>query len=207
MTSAEDPNGAAVAGLASELEMLRRKVTPLPGRLDEVAELLAELTDRVRKQAGRPRTGAMPSWLVAPTDPAVTRTVLDELDVWVRTVFLRYRDGATTLPDCWLWHPDVVEELLWLMHAWLAAYQGDNASVGLVGDWHDRYRPGVIRRVKALCGTCSLEVHQPGWVETTRQRRRPDAASRIALWWAESRNQPGPDPSPEDMVDPWRGAR
>ena len=58
-------------------------------------------------------------------------------------MFLRYPDGVAVLPECWLWHPDVVEELLWLMHAWRAAYEGRGASVQLAGDWHDRQRPGV----------------------------------------------------------------
>ena len=53
--------------------------------------------------------------------------MLTDLTRWLDDIYLRYADAARTLPECWLWHPEVVEELIWLMHAWLAAYQGDDA--------------------------------------------------------------------------------
>ncbi len=44
------------------------------------------------------------------------------LGPWVSGVYLRYSDAVNAFPDCWMWHPDVVEELLWLHRAWLSAY-------------------------------------------------------------------------------------
>jgi hypothetical protein len=134
----------------------------------------------------------------------VARHILDELIGWLAAVYLRYADAATGLPECWLWHPDVVEELLWLMHAWLAAYQGPTASVTLVGDWHDRYRPGVVRRIRTSAGTCSLENH------TTRDDRPrhlggtavplDDAVERIAAWWGAHRDAAAPEPTADEFT-------
>ena len=96
-------------------------------------------------------------------------------------------------------HPDAVEELLWLMHAWRAAYQSRGASVQLAGDWHDRQRPGVVRRLRTAVGSCSRERHQTrvGW-NTTPQGAVPvpsvDAVHLIAWWWAGARDQPAPEP-------------
>ena len=61
------------------------------------------------------------------------------------------------------------------MHAWSAAYQGPQASVALVGDWHDRQRPGVVRRIRQSAGSCSIENHQTraGWT------RRPSAGPEV----------------------------
>jgi hypothetical protein len=104
------------------------------------------------------------------------------------------------LPECWCWHPDIVEELLWLMHAWCAAYQGANASVTLAGDWHDRQRPGVVRRVRAVAGTCSRENHQtrPGWqrgsTDTPPVVPSADAITLIAAWWGPARDEQAPEP-------------
>ena len=127
--------------------------------------------------------------------------MLAELAAWLELVYLRYPDAAQGLPECWCWHPDVVEELLWLMHAWLAAYQGKAASVGLVADWHDRYRPGVVRRVRAAAGSCSIEAHQTreGW---TRYPAGPpvvpgvEALPAIARWWGLGRHEDAPEPAP-----------
>jgi hypothetical protein len=200
----EVASAAAVAGLASEVEALRRAVDPLPGRVADLARLTADLTAQVRDLAVAPIPAAMPSWIVAPEDRATTGALLAEVHAWVAMVFLRYSDAAVALPECWLWHPDIVEELLWLMHAWLAAYQGEKASVALVGDWHDRYRPGVVRRLKGLGGTCSLEVHldRPDRQRSTFGPRRPDAVGLVAAWWADARDSRGPEPTAEHLASP-----
>jgi len=153
----------ALAGLAREVEGLRRAVDPLRdvgGRVDDLGRLVGQLADAVAALSTRPGPAPAPSWLMAPADPAVVERVLSELCAWLHAIYLRYPDGAGALPECWMSHPDVVEELLWLMHAWCVAYQGRTASVQLAGDWHDRQRPGVVRRIRTLAGSCSIERHQ-----------------------------------------------
>ncbi|MCF7552167.1 hypothetical protein [Pseudonocardia sp. WMMC193] len=203
-----DPN-AATAGLAREVDGLRRLVAPLPARVDTVSQLVAELGETVAALAARKPPTPVPSWLMAPTDVEVTGRLLDELAGWLAAVYLRYPDAVESFPDCWCWHPHVVEELLWLMHAWAAAYQGPAASVALAGDWHDRQRPGVVRRIKATAGVCSRENHQtrPGWPDqVTRAPTVPseDDLDRIGRWWAEGREEPAPEPppSPESRIGP-----
>lgn len=194
----------AVAGLAREVDGLRRTLDPLPevsSRVDELARLVGQLADTVEAVSKRPAPTAAPSWLLQPTDRALVEGVLGELCAWLRAVFLRYPDGTAALPECWLWHPDVVEELLWLMHAWCAAYQGKTASVQLVGDWHDRQRPGVVRRIRQNGGSCSVERHQtrPDWDQyPTGATPVPglDAVAAISGWWAAHRDDPAPEPAP-----------
>ena len=98
--------------------------------------------------------------------------MLTRLAQWVAGVYLRYPDAR--LPDCWLWHPEVVEELLWLHQAWLAAY-AEGARVTAAADWHDRYRPGVLARIKSSADMCALDDHQPG-----RIRHRPARTAPVA---------------------------
>jgi hypothetical protein len=202
--AAEDgvPAAGAVAGLAREVDGLRRAVDELrdlPERVDDLTRLITDLANAVAALTTRRTAAPCPSWLLLPADPAVAAHLLDELTGWLTAVYLRYPDAADHLPECWCWHPDVVEELLWLMHAWAGAYQGPQASVGLVGDWHDRQRPGVVRRIKTTAGSCSIENHQtrPGWT------RRPSVApavpgaeglDTIARWWGTRRDQDAPEP-------------
>ena len=205
MASVTDTNGtayasaAAVAGLAQEVEALRRATDPLrvlPGRVGQLAALLAHVTDELAAFTARSAPPVAPSWLMLPADEDIARRVLAELTAWMGAVYLRYADAAATLPECWLWHPDLVEELLWLSHAWTAAYQGPDASVALVGDWHDRYRPGVTRRIKTVAGTCSLENHDPTR-STTSTVPVEQATELIATWWATRRDEAAPEPTPE----------
>jgi len=216
MTADHEPVYAradAVAGLASELEVLRRAVDPLTqlsGRVEDLARLVTALADDLAAHLARGGPPVAPSWLTAPASRDDLRQLLSELAVWMSAVYLRYADARAALPECWLWHPDVVEELLWLMHAWLAAYQGPAASVALAGDWHDRYRPGVVRRIRAVAGMCSLENH-------LRRDDRPaagvpvvEATDLIVSWWAAGRDEPAPEPGPEQLAAAaaprhWRG--
>ncbi len=197
---------SSVTGLAREIDGLRRDLTeilPLKARLDELADLVTKLADATAVPAG---VGIV-SWLDLPTDPPDTAlAVLTELIRWMEVVYLRYSDAARTLPECWLWHPDLVEELLWLMDAWCAAYHDNTAPVSLAADWHDRYRPGVIKRINTTAGRCSLEAHQPRDTDT-----EPDdsgapvvplaeAVAPIAGWWATHRRDPAPHPDPAHLA-------
>ncbi len=206
-SEAEDcPAAVSQAGLARALEALEHRVAelaPLTKRVDEVAATVSQLAQRVL--GAEPKDDApskvAPSWLdIDHEGPSrfAADDILARLTPWVGGVYLRYSDAR--LPDCWLWHPDVVEELLWLHAAWLAAYDRD-APVTAAGDWHERQRPGVVARVKSYAGMCSLEAHLPG-----KERHRPapttptdDAVPAIAAWWANHREQPGPEPT-EDQI-------
>src|SRR6266498_1003929 len=124
-----------LAGLAGEVEKLYRDMRELRGlsrRVDDLAASLAQMAETVIT-ARQPDAGApTPCWLDHDADPgrdaATSRAARDAeqllgtLGPWVGAVYLRYSDAVSAFPDCWMWHPDVVEELLWLHRAWLSAY-------------------------------------------------------------------------------------
>jgi hypothetical protein len=197
------PAATSVGGLARDLEALRRDVTALAGlarRVEELGQLLTRLAEATTA-ATASGSGGVVSWLDAeldPRDPSVAEAILSRLAGWVAGVYLRYPDA--NLPDCWLWHPEVVEELLWLHQAWLAAY-ADGARVTAAADWHDRYRPGVVARLTSTADMCGLEDHQPGKIRHRPARAAPvlDAVPVIAAWWSTERDNPAPAPSAEQI--------
>jgi hypothetical protein len=169
-----------------------------------MAGLVADLAESTAAE-DVPETTRVPSWLDLPGDaePADAAGLLDQLAEWMHGIFLRYTDAARALPVCWLWHPDVVEELLWLRASWWAAYRTDGGTVQLAADWHDRHRPGVVRRIRDYAGTCSLETHLPA---ADPDQHGPavvplaDAADDIAGWWTLARDQPAPAPTPDQLA-------
>lgn len=203
VTDAAGSDRDAVAGLAHEIEALHHRVDALARtgkRVDELGEIVARLA-HVASPDKASSSQAAPSWLDvdAVAQPSTAEEILDMLAPWVAHVYLRYSDAR--LPDCWPWHPELVEELLWLHAAWLAAYDPD-ASVTAVGDWHDRQRPGVVARIHKYAGLCSLEAHRPG-----QERHIPapvvpttDAIPAIATWWATRRTEPAPPPTDEQLA-------
>lgn len=199
------PAATSVGGLARDLEALHRDVSGLSGlarRVEDLAQLVTRVAETATAAATGPAGEGVVSWLDAdldPRDPSVAQAILTRLADWLAGVYLRYPDAA--LPDCWLWHPEVVEELLWLHQAWLAAY-GEGARVTAAADWHDRYRPGVIARIKKSADMCALEDHQPGKIRHRPARTAPvlDALLVIAAWWTSARDEPAPAPSPEQIA-------
>jgi hypothetical protein len=162
------------------------------------ADLAAQLEGEERE---RPR-----SWLAegGPTEPPGT---LADLLAWLPRVYLRY-PGAL-LPSCWLWHPWLVEELLWLRHAHHAAYDGPRAAWAKAADWHERMRPGVVRRIANGAGSCELLCHTDGGPAARPTPRAPlsDAADGIAAWAATGLRDPAPAPTAEQLADADRTSR
>jgi hypothetical protein len=210
--SGECSAASSVAGLAREVEQLRRTVDEhdaLRERLDSLAGLVARLAETIATAPSTESAAAAPSWLDHPADPGQpveaskaarnAEELLSKLGAWVAGIYLAYCD-ARSLPGCWMWHPDIVEELLWLHLAWLTAHRPDAAS-SAVGDWHDRQRPGVVRRVNGYASACSLGAHRPGG-----DRHTPilptvtDASAAIAGWWATNRDQPAPEPTDQQLA-------
>jgi hypothetical protein len=212
--AAPGDEGSTVIGLARELEQLYREVRQLrhlSPRVDEMAEALAQLAETMALTPQQPPTKPAPRWLDHPLDachkPGTSRAAHDAkrllagLAGWVEAVYLRYSDAGGGLPDCWMRHPDVVEELLWLHRAWLNAYDAD-ASPTAVGDWHDRQRPGVVARIRSYAGTCSLDAHKPGHDQHVPASAAvsADEVDVIADWWATARDHPAPAPSEEQLA-------
>lgn len=187
-----DADGTLTA-LARALERTQRRVGELETLVRQLSADVTRLT-RARPPAGD-ETGMAGSgvggWLAA-RDVEAGVTGLRDLIDWVEAVYLRYPDGE--LPSCWLWHPVVVEELWWLHGAHSAAFDDEAGSWQRIGDWHDRFRPGVAKRLRAAVGSCELALHTAG----TDLHDGPvvplaAAATDIARAWTTSRALPEPD--------------
>jgi len=192
---------AALAELGRDVEAVRRALDDRASadEVERLARVVADLADMVTPPAATAEN-AVASWLRMPVETDTALALLGELVDWLGTVYLRYADAARSLPECWLWHPDIVEELLWLHQAWAEAY-GESGSVRAAGDWHDRHRPGVVRRIGEYAKACSLENHLPDRAADTPAVPVVEAAEPIALWWADARSDRAPAPTDEQMVE------
>jgi hypothetical protein len=197
MTQPDDPR---LLGLGRDVERTARRLGDVETLVRQLCADVAGLARRLGAAEAEEESRAVRAWLLA-DDVDQAAADLADLVEWLDRVYLRY-PGAE-LRSCWLWHADVVEELWWLRCAHADAYHPDNGTWQRVGDWHDRQRPGVVRRVGKAIGTCELSLHAPG----ARRHQAPvgaplaGAAAAIAAWAAGERSDAPPAPTPAQLIE------
>lgn len=179
-----------VVALARDVERTARRVGELDTMLRQLAADVAAFPGVGDDPEGGDPGGRVRAWLLA-DDADQARADLADLCEWLAAVYLRYPDAA--LPSCWAFHGHVVEELRWLREAHRDAYS-DGGCWKDVGDWHDRQRPGVAKRIRGAVGGCELALHAPGAEHADRPYAAPLAryADLIAGQWATEHTAPEP---------------
>jgi hypothetical protein len=140
MPDGEPGDGSAAAlraqllGLGRDVDSLRRvvdrhdrtlrtvagRVTDLDAQTRSSAATLADLCEQIADLVGGEQgSAAHRSWF-ATTDSRQAQSRLVELVQWLDRVYFQFPDAV--LPSCWIWHPSVVEELLWLQRSWTEAF-------------------------------------------------------------------------------------
>jgi hypothetical protein len=194
-----------LGALARELDRLTRRVEEMApaaqrvGELDTAVEklgnLIADVMDRLRGEQTEAR-----AWLlqVGTSEPQQAIETLTDLVQWLDAVYLRY--PGSELPGCWMWHPWVVEELLWLRTSHAEAYAGRGWGVR-AGMWHDQQRPRVVDRIRQHAGSCDLGQHVSGGQKAKGPVAAPlgGHAHAVATAWT-STGLP-PEPASEQIED------
>ncbi len=153
--------GRSVARALRRTEQVDARISELTQVISDLAVKLAATPDDSPASDNSPAGSEGPgvrSWLLA-ADPAQAETDLADLAAWLWRVYLWWPDAFVS--SCWLWHPEVIEELWWLRVAHADAYDPQAGSSLRVADWHERYRPGVARRVRGVLVKCELNRHIP----------------------------------------------
>jgi hypothetical protein len=165
-----------VAQLAARLSELSERLGGLAARVDaaqaeiggqasilaetaglarEVARLSAAIAGQGSPAAGRPASvhPRQPTW--AAMNHSEYADALRGLARWVTLILLpRYPATAAVLPPCWPAHPAVVEELDWLYWDWTRWALEPDARSRDAADWHDRWLPGILARIRPQLAPC-----------------------------------------------------
>ncbi|WP_300010573.1 hypothetical protein [Pseudonocardia sp.] len=199
----EDPT---IVALGRALQRALRRIDTVDRNVLQLAADVAALAGRLAPPGGADGPGDEPapvrSWLLT-NDADQAAADLSDLTEWMGRVYVRYTRAQ--LSSCWLWHPEVIEELWWLRCAHADAFHPDSGSWLRVGDWHDRQRTGVERRVNALLGGCSLSRHvdrngRPAEVTEPTPPPLVGHYAAVAAHWAATRTA-GPTPSPAVVTE------
>lgn len=148
-----------LAGIGAELTALADAVTIVEQKLDTLA-------DGEKEQPVR-----MWDWTTMNIDQA--GVAWETLTSWADLVLVRQynvigaKGGDDKIPACWYRHPGAVAELSWLCQEWHRIYRSSKGTPGSAGEWHDRWLPGVIRRLLNSMKDCNgFDGHQDPEVGT-----------------------------------------
>jgi len=89
---------------------------------------------------------------------ALTDWVTEILQGWYDLVGEDQVSGAEyrrlRVPACWAQHRDVVIELGWLAQTWLHAYRHEDGGPHAAAEWHTRFLPAAVERVRRTSTAC-----------------------------------------------------
>jgi hypothetical protein len=167
------PQGAtgsrSVAALAIEVSALRHDIASLTTRADELARTqhkhaavfdgIPELRRQVEKILAvltDDDQAAPAGWFWLTLDGQAREDKLGELSDWVDAVLCAQYPGylADQIKPCWPNHPEALWELTWLYLLWYRAYLTKRPAPIDAADWHDRWAPGVLRRLRQVMDRC-----------------------------------------------------
>ena len=139
-------------------------------RTAEVLELITALAERLGQLEGQGTGPAAPDrlWDWTSMDRPTAERAWTALRGWVETILVPWYDRVgedqdvqnnrsrygkerkprLRIPACWAWHRDVVIELSWLCQDWNALYRQQQGSAAKAGDWHSRFLPGALHRIR-----------------------------------------------------------
>lgn len=186
--------------MSAKLERTGRRVDDLAELVHKLgADITRHLTTKSPASGGPGDQPGVRAWLLA-EDPEQAEADMADLIGWLDRVYLAYPEAM--LPTCWLWHPAMVEELWWLRRAHSEAYHPQAESWVRAGDWHDRLRPNVVRRIRKAAVACEVSLHSPGKEQAHPTPLTPltSAAAALAAWAAAGRPHPAPEPTDDELA-------
>jgi hypothetical protein len=155
--------------LAIEVNALRRDMESLTTRAEEIARAqqghaaAVEGIPELRRQVERilalltdDDQAASSGWFWLTMDAQAREDKLSELSDWVEAVLRAQYPAylAEQMRPCWLNHPEALWELTWLYQLWCRAYLTKRPAPKDAADWHDRWAPGVLRRLAQVMNRC-----------------------------------------------------
>ncbi len=196
---------AQLGELAVQLVTISSAVNGLAGVAQQVAALSQQVTDIAQRLGAddqdepEPTRPALPSWFEVEAEQA--EQMLADLAGWVDTILVRYAVARDALTQCWMFHGEIVEDLLWLRAAWMAAHRDPTAKPHHAADFHDRWLPAVMGRLKRQLGAgmCNFGNHRDGSGEyRLREDQHPESrvpatdpqiVGAYARWWVQFRGR------------------
>ena len=182
----ERDQSQSVAALATHVNGLRRDLKSITAKVDVLTRtqqdhaIVLDGISELRRQVEQilailaDEDDASPAaWFWLTMNEEERDAKFSELSDWVETVLrAQYPDyAADQIRSCWPNHPEARWELAWLYQQWSLAYLAKRPTLKDAADWHDRWSPGVLRRLSQVMSRCEAGCHRHPGLEAARDER------------------------------------
>jgi hypothetical protein len=170
MPQPDEPYGETVARLVTRVTAHRGRLTTLEQRADAVDERLERLTEEMVKALTIRKGPEVIAW--HELDPQQYAAHLADLAAWMETFLAAYPSAAASVRPCWKDHKDAVTELGLIWCEFSRIYTAERPSLDEALVFHDRWLPGVLKRVQQITAQCTTGcvLVRPAWDELINRR-------------------------------------
>jgi len=170
MPQPDQPYAETVARLVTQVTAHRGRLTTLEQRADAVDARIERLTEDMVQALTIRKGPEIVAW--HELDPRQYAAHLADLAAWMDTFLAAYPSAAASVRPCWKDHKDAVTELGLIWCEFTRIYTSERPSLDEALVFHDRWLPGVLKRVHQITANCATgcTLTRPAWDETIRRR-------------------------------------
>ncbi|MGH3186578.1 MAG: hypothetical protein ACRDPY_21235 [Streptosporangiaceae bacterium] len=161
-----------LARLVTQVTGHKGQIAALAQRADQTDQRLDHLTDEMTRALTVRKGPAVIAW--HELDPADYKAHLADLAAWLDTFLAAYPSAAKSVSPCWQAHKDAVTELGLIWCEFTRIYTAERPSLDEALIFHDRWLPGVLRRVQQITASCTTgcALNRPAWTGPAATVRR-----------------------------------
>ena len=195
MQQPDEPYPETVARLVTQATAHRGRLTTLEQRADAIDHRIECLTEEMARALTVRKGPEVIAW--HELDPSQYAAHLADLAAWMDTFLAAYPSAAAAVRPCWKDHKDAVTELGLIWCEFTRIYTAERPSLDEALVFHDRWLPGVLKRVQQITARCATgcALIRPAWGDMYGRTDAGQAASR-ALPASPPRTPPTPAGGP-----------
>jgi hypothetical protein len=159
-----------VARLVTQVTGHKGQLTALQQHADATDQRIDHLTEEMAKALTVRKGPAVIAW--HDLDPGQYAYHLADLAAWLDTFLAAYPSAAASVRPCWQAHKDAVTELGLIWCEFTRIYTAERPSLDEALVFHDRWLPGVLKRVQQITANCTTgcALTRPAWDQPISRR-------------------------------------
>ena len=166
----DEPYAETVARLVTRVTAHKGQIATLQQQVQALDQRVERLSEELAQALTARKGPAVIAWHELSPDQYAAH--LADLATWMGTFLTAYPSAASSARECWQAHQDAVTELGLIWCEFTRIYAAERPSLDEALVFHDRWLPGVLKRVHQITANCATgcALDRPAWNELIGRR-------------------------------------